>query len=457
MLNVYVSSTYDDLVELRRSVVYAINKLNGYHVVYMENYTADTRKPLEKCLDDVRSCQIYVGLLGSRAGFVPEGEREAITRLEYDAAREKRLSCLFFVLPERFKPSQDADDVARIRAFRDLAQREHTWKRIEDEDEIGLDVLAALFAEAQQRMGWGAGSGFPPLLPFACDRIPQRQTLQLAMARSSSPEDDIDGKPSTASDESPRAAGTTSQSPSVPTPSPTPVCVIHGVHQQAPDKFVEWLTAELLGKIVGERVSELAIQWPRRTASDRDFSELLVGSIAEVAQVRRPTHKELMSVVSERPHAYFFSTRLVVGDWREEDAARLVAFCDFFSPWNAVDNPPKAIVIWYTYQPPVAKKPYEFWKSDDSKVVNERIRNAIGELAKNRPTVKVLDELESVPLEDAEDWARDLESSGDIGTHDLAQQVTQIYARHRRATLDMRTLAEELASLLRTIRKGPPP
>ena len=84
-MRVYLSSTYQDLIEERKAAVYAIKGVL-HTTVAMEDYIACDRRPLEKCLDDVRRCHAYVGILGWRYGFIPEGHTKSITELEYNEA-----------------------------------------------------------------------------------------------------------------------------------------------------------------------------------------------------------------------------------------------------------------------------------------------------------------------------------------------------------------------------------
>jgi Domain of unknown function (DUF4062) len=49
---------------------------------------AGEERPVDRCLDDVRSADIYVGVLAWRYGFVPAGGHTSITELEYRAAGE---------------------------------------------------------------------------------------------------------------------------------------------------------------------------------------------------------------------------------------------------------------------------------------------------------------------------------------------------------------------------------
>jgi hypothetical protein len=96
-VRVYVSSTYLDLREGRGEIRTALQRM-AVEDVAMETYTAGEERPLQRCLDDVRSCDLYVGIFAWRYGFIPEGETRSITELEYLAAGEARIPRLIFLL-----------------------------------------------------------------------------------------------------------------------------------------------------------------------------------------------------------------------------------------------------------------------------------------------------------------------------------------------------------------------
>lgn len=65
--------------------------------VAMETGTAEEHPPLEVCLRDLRNCDVYIGLFAYRYGFVPAGETQSITELEYRAAGESDIDRLIFI------------------------------------------------------------------------------------------------------------------------------------------------------------------------------------------------------------------------------------------------------------------------------------------------------------------------------------------------------------------------
>jgi Domain of unknown function (DUF4062) len=102
----------------------------GHDVIAMEDYVADDRRPLGRCLDDVADGSIYVGIYAHRYGYIPphdNPERRSITELEYRHARANGKPCLIFLLDEAaFWPATamdshtgDGGGGARIKALRE--------------------------------------------------------------------------------------------------------------------------------------------------------------------------------------------------------------------------------------------------------------------------------------------------------------------------------------------------
>lgn len=128
MSTVYLSATHKDL-KLHRNAVYRILRLLRHDVVSMEDYVATDDYPLHKCLADVAGCDVYVGVIGWRYGYIPESDNpdgKSITELEYGQAGASGKPRLLFVAdpaadwPDKFKDSLtgEGDAGARIARFR---------------------------------------------------------------------------------------------------------------------------------------------------------------------------------------------------------------------------------------------------------------------------------------------------------------------------------------------------
>ncbi len=92
---VFISSTYRDNEERRKIVEDAIQRA-GMMPLWMERFTASARPTVEECLEAARDCDVYVGIVAHRYGWIPDGHDLAITELEYDAAKVARRPRLMF-------------------------------------------------------------------------------------------------------------------------------------------------------------------------------------------------------------------------------------------------------------------------------------------------------------------------------------------------------------------------
>ena len=71
----------------------------GHVIVEMTDFPATDQPPAQLCIDRVRGCDVYVGLLGTRYGSPVRGRPEmSYTELEFDTATEARLPPLMFLL-----------------------------------------------------------------------------------------------------------------------------------------------------------------------------------------------------------------------------------------------------------------------------------------------------------------------------------------------------------------------
>lgn len=148
MAKIYLSSTFSDLKD-HRAAVYHILRMLRHDVISMEDYVAGDQRPLDKCLEDVRNCDIYVGLIAWRYGFIPDRdnpEQKSITEQEYRQAVTSDIPQLIFLAedgapwPEEIKDSEtgDGDNGQYIAAFR---------------SELGNDKIVSYFKTPEQLAG----------------------------------------------------------------------------------------------------------------------------------------------------------------------------------------------------------------------------------------------------------------------------------------------------------------
>jgi uncharacterized protein YjbI with pentapeptide repeats len=166
VVKIYISSTYKDLKEYREAVYDALRKMS-HNVIAMEDYVAQDQRPLQVCLKDVESCDIYIGIFAWRYGYIPIDEKDnphklSVTELEYRKAREKGIPCLIFLLDEnrewplRFSDGtiQSGTNADNINKLRNYLKNEHTGSIFKNKDELSkLAVIAVGKAIGEKKKG----------------------------------------------------------------------------------------------------------------------------------------------------------------------------------------------------------------------------------------------------------------------------------------------------------------
>jgi len=155
MTKIYISSTYSDLVEHRQQVYDILRKMR-YDVIAMEDYVATDERPLDKCLADVASCDTYVGIFAWRYGYIPPGQEQSITELEYRRGGEFGLERLIFLLDEDapWPHSKMEKGVGgeKIEALRRELMAAHLLQFFKTPEELAAQVAASVAKWAQERL-----------------------------------------------------------------------------------------------------------------------------------------------------------------------------------------------------------------------------------------------------------------------------------------------------------------
>ncbi len=149
MAKVYVSSTYTDLEEHRKKVSLLLRRM-GHEDMAMEYYVAQDERPANKCLADIASCDLYVGIFAWRYGYIPKEDNPqgySITELEYREAIKTNKPCLIFLLSEvapwpRKFVDKDASSIEKLRE--ELSNNHSTGPHFSTPDELGRLLAEAM-------------------------------------------------------------------------------------------------------------------------------------------------------------------------------------------------------------------------------------------------------------------------------------------------------------------------
>ena len=169
-LQVFVSSTYMDLIEERQSAVSAILK-SGHIPAGMELFTAGDQSQWEIIKRWIDESDVYMLILGGRYGSVEANSGVSYTELEYNYAVESGKPLFAVVITDQaleMKVKEHGTSVleterpSELKLFRELVLSNMS-SFFEDEKDIRLAVMESLpeIAATRDLSGWISGNEVP--------------------------------------------------------------------------------------------------------------------------------------------------------------------------------------------------------------------------------------------------------------------------------------------------------
>lgn len=424
MARIYISSTYSDLQEERRAASDAVLRA-GHQPVGMENYTADDRPPLEKCLADVRSCQAYIGIFALRYGHRPRGHDASITELEYREAGLHRIPRLVFLLREGASwPTDRVDrDRTRIDRLRQELSTEHTIDWFSHADELGADVTAAVHARL------GRGRPLPELLAFTPDRSDQQLALTEALlAHRERPHRPL-------------------------------ICVFAGDEFQSQDTFLrrleELVLPELLGLAPEQKLLSRQLTLPRDFRGEDDLHRKLEITLAQNVTRSQVPLEEVARYMDDHPAPVTLQTHLLTEDWRRHGTSILRHYLSFWRQrWPGLSRQRLLIFVSVKYQVPPDGL-LEWGRRRLIAAANKEMEaelEALGLGVEEKLHGVLLPRLGCISRGEAENWARSEYTQRYCHGEDLMREIRRIFAQEvaqaADACLPMERLAERLKGIL---------
>lgn len=143
MKKIYVSATCIDLEKYRKRATSTIRKMDH---ISMENYVAEDKRPLDKCLEDVATCDLYVGIFAWRYGHIPPGYDKSITELEYRKAKECDKPRLIFLLKDdaHWPANLRDDNIEKIKNLRKELENDRILAYFSSIDELGARLTEGI-------------------------------------------------------------------------------------------------------------------------------------------------------------------------------------------------------------------------------------------------------------------------------------------------------------------------
>lgn len=166
---IFISSTYKDLIEARAKVRDAILSMMHFPVG-MEMFNAADEEQWEIIQETIDSSDYYVLILGQRYGStIEEGPDAGIsyTEKEFRYAREKQIPILVFIISDKVKLDKecwepDPEKMRKLEAFKEAAKEKRTVQWWSNPDELAHEVSESLHKQfdRKKRVGWIRGDSF---------------------------------------------------------------------------------------------------------------------------------------------------------------------------------------------------------------------------------------------------------------------------------------------------------
>ncbi|HEX7331888.1 MAG TPA: DUF4062 domain-containing protein, partial [Pyrinomonadaceae bacterium] len=147
-IRVMISSTARDLPQHRDKVKDACMDLGVFYPDMMEHLTATDANALEISLAIADRADVYIGIIGFRYGYVPDGKVISVTEAEYNRAVELNTPRLIFLMSDKHPllPAdfETGDGAEKLKKFKERLQTDRVVGFFDSADDLKAKVIQAL-------------------------------------------------------------------------------------------------------------------------------------------------------------------------------------------------------------------------------------------------------------------------------------------------------------------------
>ena len=163
---VFISSTYTDLIEERRKVMDVLLMADCIPAG-MEAFVATDNEQFEVIKKVIDLCDYYVLILGMRYGSINPSTGKSYTEMEYEYAKEKGIPVLVFAIDDTVELDDDNRDseeekIVKLKLFREKALTNRMASIWKNTDELTGKVAISIMRAKQEinRPGWQRGADY---------------------------------------------------------------------------------------------------------------------------------------------------------------------------------------------------------------------------------------------------------------------------------------------------------
>jgi tetratricopeptide (TPR) repeat protein len=154
VVEVFLSSTSQDLTPHREAVYERLRRIEFVHCVRQEDFGAQDSDAVDFCRKRAQAARLFIGLIGMRRGWEPEGDhtKRSITEMEYDWAKEAGRHRFIYMSSDTFPVPGNLRETSaehkRLLAFRKriMAERIVSQKGFESPELFASEIVERLLA-----------------------------------------------------------------------------------------------------------------------------------------------------------------------------------------------------------------------------------------------------------------------------------------------------------------------
>jgi hypothetical protein len=143
-MNIFVSSTYQDLKNQRAMVIDYFRQFET-NLDVMEGWSSSNDKPIDYCLQRVAKADLFIGIYGNRYGFIDHVTGKSITELEYIEASKNNIPILVFI-------TSGNNDCDKLKNFKEYIKSNHIVAFVQSESDL-INKVDAAFKEFAGEQG----------------------------------------------------------------------------------------------------------------------------------------------------------------------------------------------------------------------------------------------------------------------------------------------------------------
>ena len=141
--SVFLSSTFEDMKECRKAIIDRIIKRRMVPIC-MENWGANANKVTSVITDEVKKADIYLGIFGTRYGYVDENTNMSMTEIEYREALASNKPILVYIAKNAKDDITTGDNSQKMLELLTEIEKERIVYYFNSIDQLGEQVFADL-------------------------------------------------------------------------------------------------------------------------------------------------------------------------------------------------------------------------------------------------------------------------------------------------------------------------